>query len=62
MAELTDHLVDKRVQDRNMRRGALDKKDFEKHIQGLKDVADNAEVVQLPTLAELASDEETDGE
>lgn len=47
MAELPNHLVDKRTQERNMRRGLLDKKDLEKHIKDLPDAADKAEVVPL---------------
>lgn len=56
MADLNDHLVDKRIQERNMRRGVLDKKDFEKHLGNLEDVADNAEVIQLPVPGEQAAD------
>lgn len=59
MADLDDHLIDKRIQERNMRRGELDTKDFEKHLEGLKDVADNAEVLELPMPGEHSGDGES---
>lgn len=62
MADLDYDLVDKRVQERNMRRGVLAKKDFEKYLDGLKDVGDNAEVVELPVPGEQSGDAEDDQE
>jgi len=61
MADPKDQLVDKRVQERNMRRGVLDTKDFQKYLEGLKDVGDNAEVMELPVPGEQ-TDEEGGGE
>ncbi len=48
MAEIHDHLVDKRIQERSIRRGLLGKKDLEKHLESLPDVSNNAEVVTAP--------------
>lgn len=62
MADPNDHLVDKRVQERNMRRGVLDTKDFDKYLEGLKDVESNAEVMELPVPGEHSADEEGGGE
>jgi hypothetical protein len=47
MADIDERLIDKRVQERNMRRGLLDKKELEKHLKDLPDVSDKGEVVTL---------------
>lgn len=41
----SDHLVDKRIVDRNIAKGLLTKKDFAKHIADLSDVAGNADYI-----------------
>lgn len=55
----SDQLLDKRIVDRNLQKGLLSKKDIEKHLNGLKDVSDNAEYVD-PTAE--PEPEETEGE
>jgi hypothetical protein len=43
MAEAIDpKLLDKRVAQRYLRKGRLDEKDFQKHLQSLPDLADQA--------------------
>jgi hypothetical protein len=43
--------LDVRVRERNLRSGALDEKDVEKHLKELPDVGANAEIVQIPQPA-----------
>jgi hypothetical protein len=43
--------LDVRVRERNLRSGALDEKDVEKHLKDLPDVGANAEIVQIPQPA-----------
>lgn len=50
MADIDERLVDKRVHERNIRRGAIDRKDYEKYLKDLPDVADKGEHVAMPTL------------
>lgn len=50
MADIDDRLVDKRVQERNIRRGVIDRKEYEKYLKDLPDVADKGEHVAMPTL------------
>ncbi len=40
MATFHEVLVDKRIIDRNIKRGALTRQDYEKHVRDLPDVAD----------------------
>lgn len=47
MANVPEHLVDKRVQERNIRKGLLDKRDLEQYLKDLPDVGNNAEVLEL---------------
>jgi hypothetical protein len=43
--KLTDQLVDKRLIERNVRKGLLDRKGVDKHIADLSDAASNSEKV-----------------
>lgn len=52
-----DFLLDKRVLERNLAKGVLDKKTIEKHHKSLPDVADNAQQCAPP---EAAGDETAD--
>jgi len=55
-----DWLVDKRVVDRNIKKGMVDSKELDKQIKGLPDRADNAEVIQAALHSwEGADDEES---
>lgn len=54
----SDHLVDKRIIDRNIAKGLLTKKDFAKHISDLTDMADNADYIDPEAPA--AGEEEAD--
>jgi hypothetical protein len=42
---------DVRVRERNLRKGVLEPKDVDKHLSQLPDVADQAEVIQIPQPA-----------
>lgn len=52
-----DFLLDKRVLDRNIAKGLVDKKSLDKHFKSLPDVADNAEQCEPPEAAADDSDE-----
>jgi len=60
------HLLDNRIAERNIRKGLLTQKEFDKHIKGLPDVADKAELISEHQPLEPhseddeAKDEETD--
>ncbi|MFW5921599.1 MAG: hypothetical protein ACOCUS_07145 [Polyangiales bacterium] len=47
MADVPESLVDRRVIERNIAKGLIEKKDYEKHLESLPDVADNAAEVEL---------------
>ncbi|WP_242392607.1 hypothetical protein [Anaeromyxobacter oryzisoli] len=53
MADFENKLVDKRVAQRYLRKGKLDEKDYEKHLKGLPDLADQA----LPVEASIEGDD-----
>ncbi len=53
MADFENRLVDKRVAQRYVRKGKLDEKDYEKHLKGLPDLADQA----VPVEASLEGDD-----
>lgn len=57
MAELNDKIVDKRIVERNIKKGVISRADYEKHIKKLADVADNAEEVSLLGDAAAEADE-----
>lgn len=44
-SKLTDQVVDKRLVERNIRKGLIDRKGVDKHIADTKDVAGNVEMV-----------------
>lgn len=52
----TDTLLDKRVIERNIKKGLVSRETFEKHLSALPDVADQAETIQ----AKLGDDDEDD--
>ncbi len=51
-------LVDKRVAHRYVRKGVLEEKDYEKHIKGLPDLADQAAPVEASIEGEDLEDDE----
>ena len=44
---MAEQLYDKRIIERNIRKGLLQRKDVEKHLKELPDVTDNMQVVEL---------------
>ena len=62
--KLTDQIVDKRLQERNIRKGLLQRQGLDKHIADLKDAASNAETVPYiePEEEEETVENEADGE
>jgi hypothetical protein len=66
MAEFENKLVDKRVAQRYLRKGKLDEKDYEKHLKGLPDLADQAIPVEAAIdnddLDDLDDEDETEDE
>ncbi len=58
MAETLDpKLIDKRIAERNLRKGLLDEKTYERHIKGLPDLAEKAAPIES-----TMSDEDEDFE
>lgn len=47
MAEYHPLLIDKRIVDRNIAKGLIKRKDFEKHLESLADAGENAEMVSF---------------
>ena len=47
MSDVPESLVDKRVVERNISKGRVDKKDYDKHLESLPDVAENAAEVEV---------------
>jgi hypothetical protein len=47
MADLHPLLIDKRVVERNIAKGLVDRKQYDKYLADLTDQADNGEVVAL---------------
>lgn len=60
--QVDDFLVDKRIVERNMKKGLLGKKEYEQYLKSLADVEENAEVVDLEAEEEAAEGEATEGE
>jgi hypothetical protein len=58
--QLENKVVDKRVAHRYVRKGVVDEKDYDKHIKGLPDLADQAAPVEASI--EAHDDDEDDGE
>ncbi len=46
MSDIENKVVDKRVVERYLRKGLLDEKEYERHLKGLKDLADQAVPVE----------------
>jgi hypothetical protein len=59
--QLENKVVDKRVAQRYVRRGVVDEKDYEKHIKGLPDLADQAAPVEASIEGEDLDDDEGAG-
>lgn len=59
MADYHPLLVDKRLVERNIHKGLISRKDFEKHLKDLPDSADNAEEVEFepPTGGDDAAEQ-----
>lgn len=58
---LDEQLVDRRIVERNIEKGLLTRKDYDKYLDKLKDVEDNAEEVVLEEEEEAAEGEAEDG-
>ncbi|MBX3246987.1 MAG: hypothetical protein KF901_07385 [Myxococcales bacterium] len=50
--QLSDFVLDKRILERNLKKGLLTKKDFESHVCGLPDRAEQAASVRVGPVAE----------
>lgn len=46
MSDIENKLVDKRVAQRYVRKGLLDEKEYERHLKGLEDLAEQAVPVE----------------
>jgi hypothetical protein len=55
--QLENKVVDKRVAQRYVRKGVVDEKDYEKHIKGLPDLADQAAPVEASIEGEDLDDD-----
>ncbi len=63
MADTRDFLLDKRTVERNIRKGLISRDDYNEHLSGLKDVEDNAEVIDFaPPEEEEGAEGEGEGE
>jgi hypothetical protein len=60
MSDFENKIIDKRVAHRYVRKGLLDEKDYERHLKGLKDLADEAVPVES-VMEHLESGEEKKG-
>lgn len=60
MSDFENKVIDKRVAHRYVRKGLLDEKDYERHLKGLKDLADEAVPVES-VMEHLESGEEKRG-
>ncbi|MBX3249649.1 MAG: hypothetical protein KF901_20905 [Myxococcales bacterium] len=50
--QLSDFVLDKRILERNLKKGLLTQKDLESHIGGLPDRADHAETIRIGPAVE----------
>lgn len=55
---LDEQLMDRRTVERNIEKGLLTRKDYDKYLDKLKDVEDNAEPVVLEEEEEAEGEEE----
>jgi hypothetical protein len=62
MADIENKLVDRRVAQRYLRKGKLDEKDYEKHLKGLPDLADQAVPIEASIEGEDFDDDDLDDE
>ena len=60
MADIHPSLVDKRIVERNIKKGLITRKDYEKHLSDLRDRADNAEFIL--TGADDDDDDDDEGD
>ena len=60
MSDIPRHLVDKRVLERNLRKGLVDHKEFDRSLKDLDDKAPNAETVTLAPSADDGPDDDED--
>jgi len=56
MTDVPDLFLDKRIVERNIRKGVIGRKDYEKYLKDLPDVEDRGEAVRV--ARDLASDSE----
>ncbi|HUL58413.1 MAG TPA: hypothetical protein VLU43_04020 [Anaeromyxobacteraceae bacterium] len=61
MADFENKLVDKRVALRYVRKGLVDEREYEKHVKGLPDLADQAAPVEA-SIGHTEPDAGEDGE
>ena len=54
---MAEQLYDKRIIERNIKKGLIQRKDLEKHLKELPDVADNMQVVELDEAGGGGDDE-----
>jgi hypothetical protein len=62
MADLHPLLIDKRVVERNIAKGLVDRKQYDKYLADLPDQADNGEVVALEPSSAQASEADASSE
>ena len=60
--QLSDRTTDKRVVHRYVRKGVIDEKDYERHLKGLPDLAEQAAPVEASIEDEDLDDDEDDAE
>jgi hypothetical protein len=59
--QLENKIYDKRVAHRYVRKGVLDEKEWEKHVKGLPDLAEQAAPVEASIEGEDLDDDEPEG-
>lgn len=62
MADYHPLVVDKRIIERNIQKGLISRKDFERHLSELPDCGENAELVSFEPPAAAADEEPGDPE
>jgi len=56
MADSQDHLLDKRIVQRNIQKGLVGRKDYQSHLEGLADSEHKAETIDLGGEADEAEE------